>query len=144
MSPKLIANCEVVIDAAPPAVWAALTDSALVGEAFFNTRVESDWEEGSPITFSGEWQGKAFQDKGKIVRVVPNEELQYTHWSPLSGTPDQPENYHTITFRLTPRNGGTLLSLSQDNVADEDERKHSEDNWSAMLAGLKKLIEQRS
>ena len=30
--------------------------SELVGKAFFDTRIESDWREGSPVTISGEWQ----------------------------------------------------------------------------------------
>jgi uncharacterized protein YndB with AHSA1/START domain len=144
MASKLTAHADVSIDATPDTVWRGLTDSDLVGKAFFDTRVESDWREGSPITISGEWQGKAFQDKGEVVSVVPYEQLVYTHWSPLSGTADEPANYHTITLRLTPRDDGTRLALSQDNVADEDELRHSEDNWSVMLENLKKLIEQRS
>ncbi|WP_117213458.1 hypothetical protein [Allorhizocola rhizosphaerae] len=37
---------------------AARTDSDTVGQAFFGSRVESDWREGSPITFTGEREGK--------------------------------------------------------------------------------------
>ena len=144
MASKLTAHTDVSIAADPATVWRCLTDSELVGEAFFGTRIESDWREGSPVTMSGEWQGKAFQDKGEVVSVVPYEQLVYTHWSPLSGTADEPANYHTITLRLAPIDGGTRLALSQDNVADENELKHSEDNWSVMLENLKKLIEQRS
>jgi len=33
------------------------------------------------------------------------------------------------------------VSLSQDNNASEEEAAHSRDNWAAMLAGLKSLIE---
>ena len=144
MASQLIAHSTVSIEADPETVWRCLTDSELVGKAFFDTRIESDWREGSPITISGEWQGKAFLDKGEVVSVVPYERLAYTHWSPLSGTADVPENYHTVTLGLTPADGGTRLELSQDNVGDEDELKHSEANWSTMLGNLKKLIEQRS
>lgn len=144
MASKLTANCDVLIQADPETVWHGLTDSELVGKAFFDTRIESDWRAGSPVTISGEWHGKAFQDKGEVISAVPYEQLVYTHWSPLSGTADEPANYHTITLRLTPTDGGTTLALSQDNVADENELRHSEDNWSAMLEKLRKLIEQRS
>lgn len=143
MPRELTAHCDVVIDAGPAAVWAGLTDSELVGKAFFDSTIESDWQEGSPVTISGEWQGKEFRDKGQVVTVVPNQQLVYTHWSPLSGTADEPENYHTITVRLSPVGDGTKLSLSQDNVADETELEHTERNWSAMLENLKKLIEER-
>ena len=144
MASKLTAHSDISIAAEPATVWRCLTDSELVGKAFFDTRIESDWREGSPVTISGEWQGTAFQDKGRVVSAVPDERLVYTHWSPLSGTADEPANYHTITLRLTPVDGGTRLALSQDNVADDTELKHSEDTWSAMLENLKKLIEQQS
>jgi uncharacterized protein YndB with AHSA1/START domain len=72
MASKLTAHADVSIDATPETVWRGLTDSGLVGKAFFDTRVESDWRQGSPITISGEWQGKAFQDKGEVVSVVPS------------------------------------------------------------------------
>jgi uncharacterized protein YndB with AHSA1/START domain len=143
MPSELTANCDVMIDAEPDRVWSALTDSELLGKAFFDTTVESDWREGSPISFSGEFQGKEFHDKGQVMKVAPTHELVYTHWSPLSGTEDTPENYHTVTLHLTPANGGTKLALSQDNVGDEEERKHSEQTWSMMLDSLKKLIEQQ-
>lgn len=144
MTSQLTAHSNVSIAADPATVWGCLTDSELVGKAFFDTRIESDWREGSPITISGEWEGRPFRDKGEVVSVVPYEQLVYTHWSPLSGTADTPENYHTVTLRLAPADGATRLSLSQDNVADENELKHSEDLWSAMLGNLKELIEQRS
>ncbi len=142
MAGDLTANSSVVINAEPAAVWAALTEPELVSKAFFGAQVESDWQEGSPITFRGEWEGKPFEDKGRIVRIVPNSLLEYTHWSPLSGVADDPENYHGVTFRLTPREGGTGLSLSQSNVTDEAEREHSERNWSMMLDNVKRLVEQ--
>ncbi len=125
----------VVIDADQERVWSALTDSNTVGQAFFGSRVESEWREGSPITFSGEWEGKTFRDEGQIIRVVPDRLLTYTHWS----TPDNP---HTVTFRLAPAASGTEVSVSQDNAGDEKERSHSEQTWDAMLNNLKRLVEQ--
>ena len=141
MTGKLTANSSVVVDREPAAVWAALTEPEQLSKAFFGAKVESDWRQGSPITFSGEWDGKPYRDKGKIVKVVPNQLLEYTHWSPLSGTADEPDNYHTVTFRLTPRDKGTELALTQSNVNDETEQEHSEQTWSMMLNNIKKLVE---
>ena len=74
--------------------------------------------------------------------MEPNKVLQFTHFSPLTGQPDIPENYHVVTFELTPRDGDTELAISQSNAASEDERKHSEANWAQVLDGLKRLIER--
>jgi hypothetical protein len=46
--------------------------------------------------------------------------LRYTHFSPLSGEPDVPEHYHTVTVDLTEDEDGTLVALTQDNNASED------------------------
>src|SRR5205823_6384605 len=97
----------------PAAVWAAITDPELVSQAFFGAKVETDWRPGSPITWSGEWQGKPFRDKGEIVKVEPNQVLEFTHFSPLTGQPDVPENYHTVTFEETAQSDGTELTISQ-------------------------------
>lgn len=142
MAEKLTATRTSVINAEPAAVWAVLTDPELLSQAFFGAKVDTDWQVGSPITFSGEWQGKSFQDKGEIVRVERNKMLQFTHYSPLTGQPDVPENYHTVTFDLTPRKGGTELAISQSNAGSEQERKHSEDNWAQVLNSFKQLAER--
>jgi uncharacterized protein YndB with AHSA1/START domain len=76
------------------------------------------------------------------VTVEPDRSLRFTHYSPLSGQPDVPENYHTITFDLTPRADGTELTISQSNAASEDERKHSEANWAKVLGGVETLAER--
>jgi len=141
MAGKLVANSSTTIKAAPARVWTALTDPELNSQVFFGAQVKTDWRAGSPITFSGEWEGKQFVDKGEIVRFVPTELLQLTHFSPMSGQEDVPENYHTVTFELAPRDGGTEVAVTQDGVGSEEERTQSEATWSMMLDGLRKAAE---
>jgi uncharacterized protein YndB with AHSA1/START domain len=141
MAGRLTATSSVVIRAEPAEVWAALTDPDVLSQAFFGAKVDTDWQVGSPITFSGEWQGKRFRDKGEIRRFEPSKVLQFTHFSPMSGQPDIPENYHTVTFELTPQDGGTELTIRQTNAASEEEREHSKANWAQVLDGLKKHVE---
>ena len=138
----LIAKANVTIDASPSEVWAALVSPAAIKRYMFETDVRSDWKEGSPITWSGEWQGKQYQDKGKILQLKPGRLLRYTHFSPLAGPPDAPENYHTVTIELADVGGKTNVTLSQENNSTEAARKHSEKNWSAMLGALKKFVEK--
>jgi len=137
----MIAKASITIDAPAEKVWSALTDRAAIKQYMFGTNVETDWVEGSPITWKGEWQGKAYEDKGEIRKVDPHRLLQYTHFSPLSGLPDKPENYHIVTIGLIERDSRTEVALSQDNNPTEEARAHSEKNWQTMLEALKQHVE---
>jgi len=144
MSDKLIAKASTSIDASKDEVWKALVTPKAIKQYMFGADVESDWSEGSTITWEGEMKGKKYRDKGVILKFDPEQILQYEHFSPLSGKPDKPENYHTITINLSGSGNKTEVSLSQDNNADEKARKESEKNWRAMLAGLKSYVEKSS
>ncbi|OMC48350.1 SRPBCC family protein [Mycobacterium sp. IS-1264] len=135
------ATAEVDINAPAQRVWQALTDPEIVEKYFFGTHVETDWKPGSPITWSGEYDGTAYQDKGSVIDVQEPHLLRVTHFSPMTGLPDKPENYHTLTYELTPTNSGTRVKLSQDNNASADEANRAEANWNSMLSGLKKTVE---
>jgi len=141
MDKKYTANATTTIHAPASKVWDALTKPNLIKQYLFDTDVISDWKEGSSITYKGEWEGKAFEDKGKILKMEPEKLLMSTHWSPLSGVPDTPENYHTVTYTLSEKDGGTDVSITQDNNASEEEKAHSEKNWRTVLEGMKKLLE---
>lgn len=133
-----VAVAEIDIDAPADRVWELLTDPGQLKELWFGAVVETDWRVGSPITWSGEWEGKPYQDKGEILAVEPGRLLKVTHFSPLSGQPDVPENYHTLTYTLT---GNTHLKLEQDNNATEDEAKHSQGMWEMLVAKVKQAAE---
>ena len=137
-----IARAEIDINAPPERVWNALVDPALVSQYFFGATVESDFQPGSRIVWRGEWNGKPFEDHGEILEVVPNELLRLTHFSPLAGKPDEPGNYHTLTYTLEQRDAATLLVLEQDNNATAEEAEHSAANWRTMLAGIRRTVEE--
>lgn len=136
-----IAKASATIDAPVEKVWDALVNPAAIHEYMFGTNVTSDWKEGSAISWKGEWQGKAYEDKGTIKKIDAPRTLQYTHFSPLAGQPDVPENYHTVTVELTGRGDTTDVTLSQDNNPTDEAREHSEKNWKMMLDALKKYVE---
>ena len=138
---NLIARASIAVAASADKVWNALITPSAIKQYMFGTTVESDWKEGSPITWKGEWNGRHYEDKGVIRQFNPGRALQYTPFSPLSGLPDMPENYHTVTIQLSPENDGTRVLLTQDNNLKEEERSHSEQNWKMMLEGLKKYVE---
>lgn len=137
----LVAETTITINAPVAEVWDALVDPDKIKQYFFGTTVVSDWKEGSSIVWRGEWQGKSYEDKGVVLKFEPNQLIQYSHFSPLSGQTDKPENYHTVTIELSSEGQQTTVSLFQDNNATEEEREHSEKNWGMVLEGLKKVTE---
>jgi uncharacterized protein YndB with AHSA1/START domain len=136
-----VATAEIEIDAPRDRVWTALTDPEQIKEYMFGSRVETDWKPGSPIVWKGEYEGKQYEDKGEIVDIEPERRLQMTHFSPLSGKEDRPENYHTLVYELEGRDGKTRVSLRQDNNPSEEAAEHSQKNWETMLSGLKQFVE---
>src|SRR5579859_3286564 len=120
MHKQLIAKASTTIDAPLASVWDALVNPELIKQYLYGTHVVSDWQEGSPIVWQGEWQGKPYEDKGTILRLEPQHLLQYSHFSPLSGLPDIPEHYHTVTIEVADQDEHTRISLSQDNSGSEE------------------------
>jgi len=136
-----VATATVEIDAPPARVWTALTDPAEIEKYMFGSHVVTDWKPGSSIVWKGEYEGKEYEDKGEILEVEPERRLKLTHFSPLSGQEDVPENYHTLLYELEPHGQKTRISLSQDNNETEEAAEHSQANWEKMLAGLKEVVE---
>jgi len=133
----------VTIDAPKAKVWDALTNPENVKEYMHGTNMSTDWKMGSPITWKGEWKGQSYEDKGTVLEVEPEKLLKNTHWSPMGGGEDKPENYHTVTYELKDAGGKTILTLTQDNNATQEEAdKMAEDNWGPVLRGLKETVEK--
>lgn len=131
----------MVVKAPPSAVWKALTDPEMIKQYLFGTQVTTDWKVGSPITYEGVWQGKAYKDKGIILEVDPGKSLVSTYWSGMSGKADVPENFQKVAYALAPAPEGTRLTLTQSNIPSEKERDHSLQNWGMVLEALRKLVE---
>lgn len=138
-----VATAQCEIDAPPLEVWRALTDRELIKQYMFGSEVTTDWKPGSPITWQGEFEGRAYEDKGEIISFEPGRLLEVTHFSPLTGQDDRPENYHRVRYDLQPTDTGTRVQLTQDNNSSAEEAEHSGANWQMMLDGLKKVAEHR-
>lgn len=137
-----VATAEVDISASPKQVWSALTEPDLIAKYMFGSQVETDWQPGSPITWKGEYEGKSYEDKGEIVAVEPERRLELTHFSPLTGQEDKPENYHSLAYELDEQGDKVHLTLRQDNAGSAEEAEHSAANWQTMLDGLKETVER--
>jgi uncharacterized protein YndB with AHSA1/START domain len=141
MSKTPVARASATINAPASKVWEALTKPEQIKQYMFGTQVTTDWKVGSPITYRGEWKGKRYEDKGKVLEVEPRKRLVSTFWSALAGLPDTPENYKTVSYELAPEGDRTKLTVTQDNNASQEEVTESEQNWRMVLDGIKKLVE---
>jgi len=142
MEQKLVSKSSTIINAPVNKVWEALTNPSLIKQYLFGTNTITDWKKGSPITYEGEWQGKSYKDKGVIVDIIPEKLLHTTYWSSMSGKEDRPENYNNVLYEVEEQNGGTLVTISQDNIKDEKELEHMNQNWGIVLDSMKKLLEK--
>jgi uncharacterized protein YndB with AHSA1/START domain len=122
-------------------VWRALTEPALVKQYLFGTTLETTWQIGAPLTFRGEWEGKAYEDRGTVLAFEPMRALAYDYWSSFSGLEDRPELRQVIRFELEEQTDGVKLSVQQTNVDSQARADHSGDNWRSVLTKLKELVE---
>jgi uncharacterized protein YndB with AHSA1/START domain len=144
MDDRLTATASITLNASPERVWKALTTPAEIKQYLFGTNAQSDFKKGSLITYTGEWEGKKYEDKGKIIESIPNALLHTTYFSSMSGKEDKPENYANVYYRIEPTGKQTILTITQDNNADEKSRDHSQANWNMVLQGLKKIVESKN
>jgi uncharacterized protein YndB with AHSA1/START domain len=143
LTANFVAKKRITVSAPPDVVWRALTDPAMVRQYMYGTNLQTDWTVGSPIIWKGEWQGQAYEDKGAVVAVDPKKLLKVTHWSPMGGSEDKPENYHTVTYELAEHGKETILTVEQDNnPSQEAANTMAEQSWGPVLDGLKAAAEQ--
>ena len=143
MAGKFSNKKSIIIEAPVAAVWQALIDPVMIKKYFFGTDSMGEWKEGNTIISKGEWQGKKFGGKAKVLQMETQKLLKHSYWSDLSGHADVPENYHIITYELLPENSNTKLTLTEENLATREMKEQSAKLWDIIFDNLKKLLEQR-
>ena len=142
MSSGIVANAFVVINAPVARVWAALITPATITRYMVGAEVAADWREGGRISWQGDYRGTPYRDHGTILTFTPDQELQYSHFSPASGKTDVPANYDIVTLKLSADSPtATTLRLTQDANPTEEARAHTAAFWQGMLLSLKGLVE---
>lgn len=129
-----------IVNSSIEKVWDALVNPEMVKQYFFGSNQETDWQVGSEILWTGEYEGTKYTDKGRVLEFVPNQKLSYSYLSSWSGLEDKPENYLWVSYEISPAKNGTELTITQSNY-DEEKAKHSVENWAIVIDGLKKLVE---
>lgn len=141
MDTSLEVEKSILINASKPKIWKTLTDPSLIKEYLYGTETITDWKVGSDLIFEGEWQGKAYKDKGHILEHTPEEILSYDYWSAFSGMEDKAENYSIVTYSLEDVGDAVRLSVSQKGFAAKENQEHSEQGWTGVLSKIKEIAE---
>lgn len=141
MSKGFTATKTITIHAPIAAVWKGLTDAAEVKKYFFGTELHTTWQPGTPVRFTGEWDGKPYEDKGTVLKFEPEKMLRYDYLSSWSGKTDSAENYQTITYKVKAKGSSTTVIIIQSNIDTLENKLHSAQNWGMLLKSLKALLE---
>jgi len=140
MEKILTSQTQLEFEISAKQLWCLLTESKYTKVYMFNCSVESDWLEGSSITWQGSYQGyQAFQ-KGKVLTVKPYELIKYSTFDPNVGLSDVAENYINVTYAIDERNGKTTLTITNNTFDGNEERmKHIINGWEMVKEQMIKL-----
>jgi uncharacterized protein YndB with AHSA1/START domain len=149
MSQPLNVRNSISIHAPASKVWDALTNPAETKKYMFGCEALSDWKEGSPLLWKGNFNGvEMIAVKGFVKKIKPGQYLEYTVIDPNNPKiPDLPENYLTVACELTESDGVTTLTTTQGDystVAEGADRyKHTVDGggWDPILEAIKAQVE---
>jgi uncharacterized protein YndB with AHSA1/START domain len=138
-----IVRKEILLEATAAQVWDALTNPKKTKKYFFNCKVISDWQKGSPIVFKGRmFLIYSIELHGVIEEIEPEKLLKYK----LYNTGGE-SGFSIVTDRLSEETGKTLLKITDDvgqGKGAEKRFKRSQKGWDKILHGLEKLIEKEN
>ena len=143
MAETFVGHASVTINAPRAKVWDALVNPDTIMQYMPVMSVVSEWEEGRPIVWTGEFQGKRFEVKGTVLRFEPERLLEYEHSLPIfrsSGVVHSRE-HRSVTIELTDSEAQTHVAVTEQGNKNKREFEHSEGSWRMVLNGLKALLE---
>lgn len=117
-------------------LWDAFATSEGFANAYAGIKVECNWKVGSPIVWSGEWEGKKFRDEGTLKVYERPRLFVYTYWTSFWGPQPDPSSIQEIRNEFLPVEGGTKLVITQTNIPTAEARDHSAANWKELLDKL--------
>lgn len=125
------------IESTPDRVWEALTDPDLTAQYWGHSNV-SDWQAGS------RWEhrrvdGSEIADViGSVLEADPPSRLVITFDSPGEVRPDGPS---VVTFEIAQYHEIVRLTVTHENLADDDAVQAVSVGWPAVCANLKSMLE---
>jgi uncharacterized protein YndB with AHSA1/START domain/DNA-binding transcriptional ArsR family regulator len=128
------------IESTAEKVWEALTDADLTAKYWGHHNV-SDWQVGSTWEHQ-RTDGSGIADVvGTVVESVPPKKLVATWAGPDE---DRPEGPAKVTFDIQPHGETVRLTVTHENLLDNNEFLGISEGWAAVLSNLKSLLETGS
>ena len=128
------------IESTPDKVWHALTDAEVSGRYWGHHNV-SDWQVGSTWEHQ-RTDGSGIADVvGTVVESAAPTRL-VTTWAPPGDT--DPDHESRVTFDIEAHSEIVRLTVTHENLRDEEERAAAASGWAAVLSNLKSLLETGS
>jgi uncharacterized protein YndB with AHSA1/START domain len=131
----------ILINASNEQVWDVLTKPELVKTWQYGSDLITDWAVGSDIRFRTEWQGKIFEQWGKVLEFKSFSLIRYSLFAPSPGRVDTAENYFGMTYILTPENGMIKLDIIREDNRTGAIQEDPQGEENPLLQSLKRLAE---
>ncbi|MGI8751912.1 MAG: ArsR/SmtB family transcription factor [Acidimicrobiales bacterium] len=125
------------IQSTPEGVWQALTDADLSAD-YWGHRNVSDWQVGSSWEHRRADGSEIADVIGTVLETTPPRRLVMTFDAPGDEPPGGPSR---VTFDIEPYREIVRLTVTHDNLADDDALHAVSVGWPAVLANLKSLLE---
>jgi uncharacterized protein YndB with AHSA1/START domain len=122
-------------------VWNVLTQPALVKKWQYGSDLITDCKVGSDIRFRTEWEGKCFEQWGKVLEIHPHHLIKYSLFAPRPGLEDKPENYFVMIYRLVKKKKYTSLEIIQEDNRTGAKQEAPQGEENPILSALKILSE---
>lgn len=124
------------INTTPEKLWSALTSGEFTEKYWFGSRVQSDWNVGSPLTILTGVADKDWQ--GEVLQCDPPRLLAY-RFRVAGGS----EHLTRVVFQLEQHGPVVKLTLTHDELDPKDEKFRTgiSQGWPAVLSNLKSLLE---
>jgi uncharacterized protein YndB with AHSA1/START domain len=129
------------INATIQRVWDTLTRPELVKLWQYGSDLITTWEAGGDIRFRTEWEGKVFEQWGKVLEVQPMKMIRYSLFAPAPGREDKPGNYFIMNYILTGENGQVKLEIIQEDNRPGAVQEEPQGEENPVLKMLKQTAE---
>ena len=131
----------IKINAPIQKVWDTITKPAFVKLWQYGSDLVTNWEIGSDIKFRTEWEGKVFEQWGKVLEIRPTELVKYSLFAPRPDLEDKPGNYFIMSYVLTEESGQTKLEIIQQDDRPNAIQEEPQGEENPVLKSLKQIAE---
>ncbi len=128
---------EIYIRTTPDRLWQALTDPELTEQyAFFGSRIESDWQVGSPYAYTNPVGGKVVE--GEVLEIDPPRRLVLSWRAVFADIPTT-----TVTWTIEPLGDSCKLTLQHSGIdpANTVVSQGLASAWTQLASSLKSFLE---